>query len=58
MCIRIARNKDLNRIKDLLQQVNNVHAEGRPDIFIKDKQKYTEAEILDQLQDKTKVIFV
>lgn len=58
MSIRIAEDKDLNRIKDLLLQVNNVHAEGRPDFFIKDKQKYTETEIIDQLHDKTKLIFV
>ena len=58
MTIRIAEDKDLDRIKYLLLQVNNVHADGRPDIFIKDCMKYTDKEILDQLHDKTKVIFV
>ncbi len=58
MTIRIAEDKDINRIQDLLLQVNNVHAEGRPDIFIKDCRKYTDKEVLNQLHDKTKVIFV
>ncbi len=58
MTIRIAEDKDLERIKQLLIQVNNVHAEGRSDIFIKDRMKYTDKEILEQLHDSTKVIFV
>ena len=58
MSIRLAEDKDLERIKALLLQVNNVHANGRPDIFIKDCMKYTDKEILDQLHDKKKVIFV
>lgn len=58
MSIRIAEDKDLERIKALLLQVNNVHAEGRPDIFIKDCMKYTDKEILAQLHDSTKIIFV
>lgn len=58
MTIRIAEDKDVDRIQELLLQVNNVHAEGRPDIFIKDCRKYTDKEVIDQLHDKTKVIFV
>ena len=58
MNIRIAEDKDLNRIQELLLQVNNVHAEGRPDIFIKDCRKYTDKEVLDQLHDPTKIVFV
>ena len=58
MTIRLAQDKDLERIKNLLLQVNNVHAEGRPDFFIKDCKKYTDEEILDQLHDSSKVIFV
>ena len=58
MTIRTAEDRDLERIKVLLGQVNNVHAEGRSDIFIKDCMKYTDKEILDQLHDPTKVVFV
>lgn len=57
MTIRLANEKDLEEIKNLLFQVNNVHAEGRPDIFIKNAKKYKDEEILAQLHDKTKVIF-
>ena len=58
MNIRLAQDKDLEDIKCLLLQVNNVHADGRPDIFIKDCMKYKDKEILDQLHDPTKVVFV
>lgn len=58
MAIRIAEDKDLERIKKLLLQVNNVHAQGRSDIFIKDRMKYTDKEILEQLHDSTKIVFV
>ena len=47
MNIRLAQDKDLEDIKCLLLQVNNVHADGRPDIFIKDCMKYKDKEILD-----------
>lgn len=57
MTIRFATNKDLKEIKDLLLQVNNVHAEGRPDIFIKDKTKFTDEEIIALLKDKNNIIF-
>ncbi len=57
MTIRLALDKDLPEIKNLLFQVNNVHAKGRPDIFIKDARKYKDEEILAQLHDDTKIIF-
>lgn len=57
MTIRLAQDKDLAEIKNLLFQVNNVHAEGRPDIFIKDARKYKDEEILAQLHDNYKIIF-
>ena len=57
MTIRIAQEKDLEDIKNLLFQVNNVHADGRPDIFVHNAKKYTDKEILDQLHDETKIIF-
>ena len=43
---------------DLLVQVNNVHADGRPDIFIKDKTKYTEDELEAIICDPTTPVFV
>ncbi|MDE6343029.1 MAG: GNAT family N-acetyltransferase [Muribaculaceae bacterium] len=43
---------------DLLIQVNNVHAEGRPDIFIKDSTKYTESELTGILEDPGSPVFV
>jgi ribosomal protein S18 acetylase RimI-like enzyme len=56
MNIRRALNKDTKRILELLVQVNNVHNDGRPDLFIRDKTKYTETELLNIIRnDKTPV---
>ena len=43
--IRKATTNDIPRILELLSQVNDVHAEGRPDYFIKGKRKYEENEL-------------
>jgi ribosomal protein S18 acetylase RimI-like enzyme len=40
LTIRMAEKKDIPDILRLLVQVNNVHADIRPDLFIKDKTKY------------------
>ncbi|MDE7408433.1 MAG: GNAT family N-acetyltransferase [Muribaculaceae bacterium] len=40
MEIRKAEEKDIREIMRLLVQVNDIHAEGRPDIFIKGLTKY------------------
>lgn len=42
MDIRKAEEKDIKEIMRLLVQVNDIHAEGRPDIFIKGLTKYDE----------------
>lgn len=42
MDIRRADERDTNGIMKLLRQVNDIHAEGRPDIFIKGLTKYDE----------------
>ena len=42
MNIRKASTKDIPRIKELLQQVLEIHANIRPDIFIPGTAKYTE----------------
>lgn len=31
--VRLAKEKDLGRINELRKQVNDIHVEGRPDIF-------------------------
>jgi len=59
MIIRRAENKDIPRIHELLTQVNNVHAEGRPDLFKKGNQKYTDEQLKGIIADKDfKPIFV
>lgn len=58
MIIRNAMEQDANGILDLLVQVNNVHSKNRPDLFIKDKTKYTKDELLALMKDKNKPIFV
>lgn len=56
MEIRKARKDDLNGIEKLLVQVNNLHVELRPDIFVVNAVKYDE-EKFDALisSDKTPV---
>ena len=46
-CGRVVRaeERDIDRILDLLLEVNNVHAAGRPDIFVKDRRKYGREEV-------------
>lgn len=56
--IRRAEEKDIERIKDLLHQVQNVHADGRPDIFIHGAMKYSEEEIKAIIQDDCCPVYV
>ncbi len=56
--IRKAAQKDINRILELLVQVNNVHHEIRPDIFLADKTKYRKEDLEIILADETKPVFV
>ena len=58
MNIRRAEEKDSKRILELLVQVNNVHNDGRPDLFIRDKTKYTEDELKKILADDSSPVFV
>lgn len=55
--IRKACNLDIERILDLLKQVNKVHYDGRPDLFKLDT-KYTYRDLEQLLLDETKPIFV
>lgn len=56
--IRNAEKKDLTRILDLLHQVNDVHAEGRPDLFVKGHTKYNEEELIRIISNPGTPVFV
>ena len=56
--IRKATHNDIPRILDLLSQVNDVHAEGRPDFFVKGQRKYNEEDLLKIINDDTTPVFV
>ena len=58
MNIRKASTKDIPRIKKLLQQVLEIHANIRPDIFIPGTAKYTEKELENILSDENRPIYV
>lgn len=58
MEIRRAREEDIGRINDLLHQVLEVHAKGRPDIFIAGTKKYTDEELTALIHDDGRPIFV
>ncbi|MBQ9610141.1 MAG: GNAT family N-acetyltransferase [Lachnospiraceae bacterium] len=58
MQVRRANIEDSDRIIELLVQVNNVHSEKRPDLFIKDKTKYNKDELAEIIKDDNKPIFV
>ncbi|MEE1295583.1 MAG: GNAT family N-acetyltransferase [Bifidobacterium sp.] len=45
LTIRRATQDDIPAIDDLLTQVNNVHAQGRPDLFVPGGRKYTDDEL-------------
>lgn len=57
MIIRKAEKKDIPQIEKLLYQVNNIHAEGRPDLFKKDYKKYTERELEKILCQEERPVF-
>ena len=56
MKIRMAQEKDIERIHSLLAQVAMVHHKGRPDLFKPGKSKYTDEELKDLLQDSNRPI--
>lgn len=58
MEIRRATDGDTAQILNLLVQVCNVHAEGRPDLFKKGSTKYTPNELRDIIHDEGRPIFV
>ncbi len=58
MQIRRAKQTDIDGINFLLRQVLEIHAEGRPDIFIKGRKKYSDAELKDIIADDNTPIYV
>ena len=56
MKIRMAQEKDIERIHSLLSQVAMVHHKGRPDLFKQGKSKYTDEELKALLQDRSRPI--
>jgi len=55
--IRKAKDTDIEKIMDLLAQVDLVHHNGRPDIF-KIGTKYNEAELMEIIKDENRPILV
>ena len=58
MKIRKAEEKDIPRLLALLEQVLQIHAEIRPDIFIPGTTKYTVCELAELLKQEDKPIYV
>ena len=58
MNIRRAGEKDIPRLIELLQQVLDIHAKIRPDIFISGTTKYTNDELLQMILDDRNPIYV
>ena len=58
MCIRRAVNKDVDALSELLRQVQQLHADGRPDIFKGGTNKYSKDDVLKILQDDATPVYV
>ena len=56
--IRRAMKKDADAIVRLLYQVNQVHADGRPDLFKNGGIKYTKESVEELIEKGEKIIFV
>ena len=56
--IRRAKNEDIDRLNALLYQVQQLHADGRPDIFKNGAKKYTTEELERIIADDMTPIFV
>ena len=57
MNVRMAEERDIPRIHDLLSQVALVHHKGRPDLFKYGQRKYTDAQLMEILHDRKRPIF-
>ncbi len=58
MNIRRAKDKDIDRILELLVQVCNVHAKLRPDLFIMNGTKYSSNDLKEIIHDEKRPIYV
>jgi ribosomal protein S18 acetylase RimI-like enzyme len=58
MYIRRAIAKDIPRVKELLQQVLEIHADIRPDVFIHGTIKYTTEELEEMFKNDRKPVYV
>lgn len=58
MKIRRAEEKDIEKVSHLLNEVLEIHAKIRPDIFISGTTKYTNEELLKIFQDDNRPVFV
>ena len=56
--IRRAEEKDLQKVDELLFQVNKVHSDARPDLFKPGAKKYTDAELKEIFQNDKTPVFV
>ena len=56
--IRRARVSDIERLDHILFQVQDVHPNGRPDIFIKGAKKYNDEQLTAIINDDQRPIFV
>ncbi len=56
MNVRMATEKDIDRIHELLAQVALIHHNGRPDLFKYGRSKYTDEELKELLHDKQRPI--
>ena len=53
--IRLANEKDIEQINNLLFQVHKVHSDARPDLFKAGSKKYTNEELKEIIKDKEKL---
>ena len=58
LLIRRAEERDLQEVASLLYQVENLHADGRPDLFRHGERKYSDAELLEIFADGNRPVFV
>ena len=59
MNIRQAQERDIPQVAGLLYQVHDIHAKGRPDLFISGERKYTDDELKEIFSDaENRPVFV
>lgn len=56
--IRLMTEKDIDRVEELLLQVNMLHHKGRPDIFKGPASKYSREDLLEKIEDEKNPVFV